>query len=61
MKKWVNGQMVDMTEEEVKAMRDAQLSQVWKLTPEERLDKLEQVFEKLLAMLSKLLPGLEEL
>lgn len=61
MKKCINGRVVEMTREEGRAMLESLLSQTLRISPEERLDKLEAGFSGLLSRLSKLLPGIEEL
>ncbi len=54
MKKCVNGRVVDMTDREAEAMRQAWEAHSWELTQEQRLEKLEKAMQGLEAVLEKL-------
>lgn len=58
MRKWINGRLVEMTQQEIEDMLAKQMELVCQIPVEERLEKLEAALSALVPLLEKLIPGI---
>ena len=56
MRKWINGRLVEMTQQEIEDMLAKQMELVEQIPVEERLEKLEAALSALVPLLEKLIP-----